>query len=94
MPQPAVYILANYKNGTLYVGHTGNLKRRVWEHKQGLDKFTREHKVQRLVYYELFDNFADAMQREKQLKKWRRKWKVTLIEKSNPEWRDLYEELV
>jgi len=93
MPRPAVYILANYKRGTLYVGATGNLRRRVWEHKQGLVEFTSKYNVQRLVHYELYERFPDALQRERQLKRWRRAWKIALIEKENPEWRDLWGEL-
>jgi len=93
MPRPAVYILANYKRGTLYVGATRNLRRRVWEHKQGLVEFTSKYKVQSLVYYEFYERYQDALQRERQLKRWRRVWKIELIEKENPDWEDLWGEL-
>ncbi|MFA5126946.1 MAG: GIY-YIG nuclease family protein [Patescibacteria group bacterium] len=86
-----VYILANYKNGTLYVGVTNDLYRRVTEHKQGRVKgFTQRYKVYKLVYYEVIDNVYNAITREKQIKKWYRKWKIELIEKYNKKWEDLY----
>jgi len=85
--------MANYKRGTLYVGATGNLRRRVWEHRQGLVEFTRKYNAQRLVHYEYYARFPDALERERQLKRWRRAWKIELIEKENPEWRDLWGEL-
>ena len=89
-----VYILANKKNGTLYTGVTNNLIRRVIEHKTNLIKgFTRKYKVHSLVYYEATTSIWSALTREKQLKKWRRAWKIALIEEMNPEWRDLYPEL-
>jgi putative endonuclease len=89
-----VYITASKKNGTLYVGLTNNLKRRIYEHKEGLiDGFTKEHKVVMLVYYEVFYSINDAIAREKQLKWWQRKWKLNLIEKDNFDWKDLYGEL-
>ncbi|HBM45412.1 MAG: Excinuclease ABC C subunit domain protein [Candidatus Nomurabacteria bacterium GW2011_GWF2_35_66] len=87
-----VYILANNKNGTLYIGVTNNLGRRVFEHKNGLvDGFTKKYFVHNLVYYEEFVDINYAISREKQLKWWKRKWKIDLIEKENPEWQDLYE---
>ena len=89
-----VYILASRKNGTLYIGVTNNLARRVWEHKQDLVKgFTKTHRVHRLVYFERFDDINFAIQREKTMKHWVRSWKVNAIEKENSTWRDLYEDL-
>jgi putative endonuclease len=93
--QPAVYILASRRNGTLYVGVTSDLIRRVWEHRQGqVEGFTKKYGVHRLVYYELHTSMAEAILREKHLKKWKRAWKVELIEKENPQWRDLWLDLV
>nr|WP_236782722.1 GIY-YIG nuclease family protein [Anaerohalosphaera lusitana] len=87
-----VYILASKRNGTLYVGVTNNLRRRMWEHKNGLaEGFTRAWGVGRLVYFERFDHVDCAIRREKQLKKWRRRWKLELIEKDNAGWEDLAE---
>src|SRR3974390_3383784 len=88
-----VYILASQKNGTLYVGMTNNLVRRIWEHQDVVEGFTKTYGVHRLVYFEAFDDPRSAIQREKNLKHWRRAWKVTLIEGSNPEWCDLYQGL-
>ena len=94
MIQPAVYILASRRNGTLYIGVTANLVKRIWEHKNGkVDGFSKKYSVHRLVYYELHDTMPAAIQREKQLKKWNRAWKIRLIEESNAMWRDLYEEI-
>lgn len=85
-----VYILASKRNGTLYVGVTNDLVRRFFEHKEKLIKgFTSKYNVDKLVYYEETDDVGAAINREKQLKKWRRKWKLDLIEKDNPNWRDL-----
>jgi len=90
-----VYILASNRNGTLYIGVTNDLLKRVYEHKNNLiDGFTKKYSVHRLVYYEQCPDVESALQREKQLKKWNRKWKLGLIEKENPEWIDLYEQLV
>jgi len=87
-----VYILASKRNGTLYVGVTNDLARRVSEHKSGLaEGFTKNYHVHILVYYEEFEDAESAISREKQLKKWNRKWKLELIEKSNPGWKDLSE---
>jgi len=92
--QPAIYILASRRNGTLYIGVTSDLERRVWEHKEGvIEGFTKKYDVHRLVYYEVHHEMGEAIAREKQLKKWNRAWKIELIEKSNPEWRDLREDL-
>jgi len=89
-----VYILASRRNGTLYIGITNSLLRRVYEHKEGLiNGFTKKYDVNNLVYYEQFDDVNSAIQFEKKLKKWNRKWKLDLIEKENPEWKDLYENI-
>ena len=86
--------MASKRNGTLYVGVTSDLIRRVYEHRHGLvGGFTKKYGVTRLVYYEVFDNPREAITREKRVKKWRREWKINLIEKSNTQWRDLYDEL-
>lgn len=86
-----VYILASFRNGTLYIVVTNDLKRRVWEHKHDLVKgFTREYGVHNLVYFEQFEDIENAILREKQLKKWNRNWKIQLINKKNPDWKDLY----
>jgi len=85
-----VYILASRMNGTLYVGVTNDLARRTEEHRQGIAAgFTRKHAIHRLVYAESFEEIEEAIAMEKRLKRWRRAWKIQLIEKSNPEWRDL-----
>lgn len=87
-----VYILASQRNGTLYVGVTSNLARRVWEHQEHLTPgFTSKYGVTRLVWYEEYSDISDAILREKQLKRWRRAWKLRLIEENNPQWLDLYE---
>jgi len=92
--QPAVYILASKRNGTLYIGVTSNLPARVWQHKNDLvEGFTQKYRVHKLVYFEMFDDMREAIQREKRLKKWRRQWKIDLIEKANPQWRDLFDEI-
>jgi putative endonuclease len=91
---PAVYILASRRNGTLYIGVTSDLKKRIWEHKNDVvEGFTKRYSVHTLVYYELHGTMDSAITREKQLKKWRRSWKLALIECENPNWRDLYEDL-
>ncbi len=90
-----VYILASKRNGTLYTGVTNDLLRRVHEHKSGLiGGFTKKYKVHRLVYYEDVNDIYSAIQREKRLKKWKRHWKIELIESMNPDWHDLYDELL
>jgi len=89
-----VYILANKRNGTLYIGVTKDLIRRVYEHKNDLvPGFTNRYGVHKLVYYEQVDDIRSALEREKQLKKWSRRWKLDLIESANPYWRDLYNDL-
>lgn len=86
-----VYILASKIGGTLYIGVTNNLVRRVYEHKtDAVDGFTKQYSVHRLVYFEQFDDIENAIQREKRLEKWNRAWKIRLIEESNPNWIDLY----
>jgi putative endonuclease len=90
-----VYLLASKRNGTLYIGVTSDLVKRVYEHKNNLvDGFTKEYHVHKLVYYEVTDDINGAIIREKQIKKWKRAWKIELIEKNNPDWRDLYAELI
>jgi putative endonuclease len=92
--QPAVYILASRRNGTLYIGVTSDLVKRAYEHKQDLvEGFTKRYGVHELVYFEMHEDMVAAITREKQLKKWNRAWKIELIEQRNPEWRDLYAEL-
>jgi len=93
--QPAVYILASKRNGTLYAGVTSNLQKRVWEHKNDIVKgFTRKYQVHLLVWYELHETMESAILREKRIKGWNREWKVKLIENSNPDWKDLYYSIV
>jgi putative endonuclease len=93
--EPAVYILASQRNGTLYIGVTSDLVQRIWEHKVTQpDGFTKENHVHILVYYEYYDDMDSAIRREKQMKAWKRQWKIRLIEENNPEWNDLYEEIV
>lgn len=90
-----VYILAGKKNGTLYIGVTSDLVKRVWEHKNNLVKgFTEKYNVHLLVYYEQFEDIEQAILREKQMKKWNRYWKIKLINKINPNWDDLYEQII
>ncbi|MBN1485425.1 MAG: GIY-YIG nuclease family protein [Chloroflexia bacterium] len=93
--QPAVYILASKRNGTLYIGVTSDLVKRVWQHKNDvIGGFTKEYGVYTLVYYELHSSMAEAIRREKQLKKWNRAWKIALIEEENPHWFDLWSALI
>ena len=90
-----VYILASERNGTLYIGVTSDLVKRIWEHKSKIvDGFTKKYDVTTLVYYEQYSDPVNALKREKRLKKYRRKWKLDLIEKHNPEWKDLYSTLI
>lgn len=90
-----IYILASKKNGTLYIGVTGDLIKRVDEHKQNtVAGFTKKYNVHTLVYYEVFQDIEEAILREKQMKKWNRSWKINLIEEKNPEWKDLYSEII
>ncbi|MYA96508.1 MAG: GIY-YIG nuclease family protein [Nitrospinae bacterium] len=94
MKQPCVYILANERRGTLYIGVTSDLVRRVWQHRSGTAKsFTKRYGVHALVWYESHETMESAIAREKSIKNWRRAWKLELIEEGNPEWRDLYEDI-
>lgn len=89
-----VYLLASDRNGTLYVGVTNNLVRRVYEHKTKVVRgFTKQYGVDRLVWFEAYDDPTNAIAREKDIKKWRRAWKLRLIEQSNPQWVDLYDQI-
>lgn len=93
--QPCVYILASKRNGTLYIGVTSDLVKRVWEHKSDfIEGFTKKYTVHDLAWYETHDTMENAINREKQLKEWKRQWKIALIEKSNPYWNDLYASIV
>lgn len=95
MKQPCVYLLASRRNGTLYVGVTNYLVKRVWQHKNDLvEGFTRRYGVHSLVWYETHPTMEGAIAREKAIKTWRRAWKIELIEAFNPGWRDLYESIV
>ena len=90
-----IYILTNKKNGTIYTGVTNDIIRRVFEHKQGfVDGFSKKYDLKRLVYFDSFESIYDAITMEKRIKRWRREWKLALIEKLNPEWQDLYEQLI
>lgn len=90
-----IYILANERNGTLSIGVTNNLVKRVYEHRNGLvDGFSKKYHVHMLVYFESTNDINSAILCEKQLKKWERNWKLSLIEKNNPEWKDLYEDIL
>ena len=92
---PCVYILTNSHRNVLYTGVTSNLARRIWQHKNKLvDGFSNKYNADRLVWYEPHTKIYSAITREKQIKKWKRGWKIELIETSNPEWRDLYEEII
>ena len=95
MKQPCVYILASHRNGTLYIGVTSNLLQRIWQHKEGLaEGFSKKYSAKILVWYELHETMESAISREKALKKWVRVWKLELIEAKNPEWMDLYPDLL
>ena len=95
MKQPCVYVLASRRNGTLYIGVTSDLVQRIWQHKHELVKgFTQKYRVHTLVWYEIHATMESAIGREKAIKEWQRAWKIELIETLNPEWRDLYEEIV
>ena len=95
MKCPCVYILASGRNGTLYIGVTSDLAKRLWEHKNDVAAgFTKQYQVHTLVHVEAFETMPDAILREKQLKKWRREWKLKLIETTNPDWRDLYDDIM
>lgn len=95
MKQGYVYILASKKNGTLYIGVTSDLIKRVYEHKNNVvEGFTRKYEVHSLVYYEIYDDITTAIEREKKLKKYKRQYKLELIETENPKWMDLYETII
>lgn len=90
-----VYILASKRNGTLYIGITSDLVKRVWEHKNNLvEGFTKKYGIHMLVWYEHTTDVRESIKKEKQLKKWNRKWKLELIEKQNPDWKDLYSDII
>jgi putative endonuclease len=92
---PYVYILASHRNGTLYIGVTSNLQKRIWEHKNDVvEGFTKKYKVHLLVWYEAHPSMESAIQREKELKEWKRQWKLDLVESQNPEWCDLYNDII
>ena len=87
--------MASERNGTLYVGVTSDIAKRVWEHKNNIiEGFTKKYSVHKLVWYQIFENMPEAIKAEKQMKEWKRKWKLELIESMNPEWKDLYENIV
>ncbi|WP_036303658.1 GIY-YIG nuclease family protein [Methylotenera sp. L2L1] len=93
--QPCVYILASKRNGTLYVGVTSDLPKRIWQHKNDLvEGFTKRYTVHDLLWYELADDIASVILREKQIKEWKLQWKLELIEKFNPYWNDLYPSII
>ena len=93
--QPCVYILANKRNGTLYIGVPSNIVKRVWQHKNKIVKgFTEKYGIDKLVWYEQHETMISAIQREKAIKFWKRKWKINVIETRNLDWQDLYDEIV
>ena len=93
--QVYIYILANKRNGTIYIGVTSDLPNRIWQHKNNLiEGFTKKYNVHKLVYFEQHESMNLAIEREKQIKKWNRKWKLELIEKQNSNWEDLYENII
>ncbi|MGD8570569.1 MAG: GIY-YIG nuclease family protein, partial [Gammaproteobacteria bacterium] len=93
--QPCVYLLASKRNGTLYTGVTSNLVKRVWEHKNRVvEGFTKKYRVHSLVWYEVHETMESAIRREKAIKNWKRAWKMNVIEETNPQWRDLYDDLL
>ena len=95
MKAPAVYILSNSTNSTLYIGVTSNLVQRIYQHKNHLaDGFTKKYQINKLVYFEQYEDMETAIRREKSLKKWLRKWKNELIEKDNPNWNDLWDSIL
>ena len=95
MKQAFIYILSSKQNGTIYIGVTSNLVQRIYQHKQGkIEGFTKKYDVNKLVYFEEHTGMESAIRREKQLKNWRRAWKIELIEKINPSWKDLYNKII
>ena len=92
---PCVYLLASRERGTLYIGVTSDLVQRIWQHKNDqIEGFTRKYQVHTLVWYEVHDTMASAITREKNIKAWQRQWKIQLIETANPDWRDLYPDII
>jgi putative endonuclease len=95
MEQPAVYILASHYQGTLYIGVTSDLVARIWQHREHVvDGFTKQYRVEQLVWYEQHESMESAILREKQLKKWNRAWKIRLIDSMNPAWKDLWPSII
>lgn len=95
MKKPVVYMLASRRNGTLYIGVTSDLIKRVWQHREGIvEGFTKKYGVKLLVWYEQHKTMKSAISKEKIMKKWLRKWKLSTIEQSNPNWRDLWHEII
>lgn len=93
--QPAIYVLTNRPNGVQYVGVTSDLIKRIWQHRADVvEGFSRRYRLHVLVYFEQYESMIEAIAREKELKKWRRDWKLALIEKANPQWRDLWPDLI
>lgn len=93
--QPCVYIMTSERNGTLYIGSTSDLVKRVWQHKnEYFEWFSKEYNTKILVYFEIHDTMENAIMRERQMKEWQRNWKKDLIEKNNPEWKDLYDDII
>jgi putative endonuclease len=93
--QPCVYILTNHCNGTLYIGVTSDLPKRIWQHKNKIAiGFTEKYKLNKLVWYEMHETTESAIQREKAIKNWKRKWKLRVIEEMNPKWLDLFEDII
>ena len=93
--QPAVYLLTSKRNGTLYIGVTSDLVKRIWEHRNDLvEGFTKRYRIHHLVWYELHPTMELALRGKKQIKEWKRVWKLALMEKMNPDWQDLYETMV
>ncbi len=93
--QPVVYIITNHRHGTLYTGVTSNLARRMYEHREGLiEGFSKQYDLKMLIWYEVHNTMIAAITREKQIKAWKRGWKIELIEKMNPMWLDLHDDLV
>ena len=95
MKSPCVYILTNKINTTLYIGVTSDLQKRIYQHKNGVvDGFSKKYNLHKLVYYEQYSDIYSAISREKRLKKYKRKWKLSLIDKMNPSWSDLYDDII
>lgn len=95
MKKGFVYIMSNKQDGVLYIGVTSDIVKRVYEHKNSyVDGFTKQYNLKTLVYYEVYDDIEEAIKREKQLKNWHREWKVELVKKENPNWKDLYESIL